>query len=71
MSRRNGGNSSQRAGFACLLWGLLVAATLPGTQTKALGAEAGANADHTTGEWTLRYRFEEGETLRMKCGTAP
>ncbi len=66
MSRRNGGNSSQRAGFACLLWGLLVAATLPGTQTKALGVEAGANADHTTGEWTLRYRFEEGETLRME-----
>lgn len=66
MSRRNGGNSSQRAGFARLLWGLLVAATLPGPQTEAYGAEAGANGDHTTGEWTLRYRFEEGETLRME-----
>ena len=61
------GRKTTRHGMACLmvLCGVVVA-VLPGDQAAAFGEDADTTAADATGPWTLRYQFEDGETLRMQ-----
>jgi len=67
MGRWHIGRRTAGHGMAC--WMLLcsgMVAVMPGGQGTACGEDAETGATGTAGPWTLRYQFEDGETLRMQ-----